>query len=275
MSIKQGDLAPEISGANLVTDAPWSLKGQAPAHLVLAFVGITGGSPGDMFAGVLEAAWNSFKSSQPPFVMAIIAGYQSSGLGGVAKKETIQDLKAAIQKFKITIPVILSPDSWFTYLFMDVPGPALYCLHWEAASTAYRVAKMKPSWQPGSAQQQLNDLLAACGIGADIIPIGGGGGPPETRPLTPPSVIPMPVFMQFLGGPTSDGGGIGITFGGHPIPIPPWDPLRALGPSGRDAQLGLWITGLAAQIGDADSRNQLSKAGIHAIKTALAHLEQG
>lgn len=272
MSVNEGDLAPEISGMDLVTNTPWSLKAQADAHVLLAFTAITGSSPFDQEASALGAVWNTLNgNTDSPFKMAIIAGYK--GPGSPPPQETQQELKAAIQKFQITCPVVLAPQSWITYLLPNRKAPALYCLHWEAG--AYTVPKMGgilSGIKPGGTDkitQDILDFLDGCGVHK--------AGIPRPDPFANlGGLLTLPVILMFIGGVLSDGGGWGIPFGGgRPIPVPPWDPLRFLGSAGRDALVGLAVAGIAGQIGNPDLRNQVWQAGIRAAKSSLDHLDEG
>jgi hypothetical protein len=51
--------------------------------------------------------------------------------------------------------------------------------------------------------------------------------------------------IRILFGVTNDGGGLGITPGGKPVPIDPWGPLMRLAPAKRDVLLGMAISELA------------------------------
>jgi len=99
--------------------------------------------------------------------------------------------------------------------------------------------------------------------GRASLPVIGGGRP--THPLVPPQPVPTPMIMFFLGSPTTDGGGVGIPFGGgRPIPIDP-------GPF-HDALAGLSVVALAEQLGDAGAAAQMRRAGIETAKSAVSRL---
>ena len=264
MSIKVGDLAPEISGTDLSNAGTWSLKGQAPATVFLALAPLTGPAVDDIANG-LVGVWNTLDgNTEQPFSMALITGYVP-GTQPPAE-ETAAATKAAIEKYNINFSVIHAAGSWKTYLIPDVENPAWYCLHWEEASGAYRVHKLTTSVPQGGAVVLKNHLLTMLqGCGVKI-------GQPQGRPVRPLDHTVLPQILWFLGSPTTDGGGVGIRPGGHPIPIPPGDPLHVLGPAGRDAIIGLYVAALGAQLSDAELGDKVKRSGISAAKSALGKL---
>jgi hypothetical protein len=275
-----GDIAPEISGTDLVTDKPWSLKAQADKDVMLAFTAITGSSPFDLEASALAAVWSTLNGKTvAPFTMAIIAGYKQ----GSPPQETVPDLKVAIQKFQITCPVVLSPQSQIAYTIPEPNKiPALFCLHWNAKAGGYKVGSIFTGIKSFDTKKITQDILAfldACGVklgsGDDgTVSVDGGGGGLEAQPPTVVESPTLPVFLQLFGGVTGDGGGWGLTFGGRPIPIPPWGPLQFLGPAGLDAVVGLTVAGLAGQMTDGPHRDQVWQAGIQTAKAALDQFDE-
>jgi hypothetical protein len=263
MSVKVGDVAPDFSGTDLVKNAPWSLYAQKKATVFLSLAAITGAG-GDVEAAVLEDIWTTYNGNTiEPFTMALIGGYAGGG-GQNPPSEKEADLKAAIAKAKISFPVILSPQTWGTYTKFDVSTPAWYCLHWDDVQADYICIELVTG-NPGTVDQlrkKLTDMLNARGVKLKG-PVIGGGRP--THPLVPPQPVPTPMIMFFLGSPTTDGGGVGIPFGGgRPIPIDP-------GPF-HDALAGLSVVALAEQLGDAGAAAQMRRAGIETAKSAVSRL---
>jgi hypothetical protein len=272
MSIKVGDIAPEISGTDLVKNVPWSLKGQATATVFLALAPLSGPAVDDIANG-LVAVWNALGKTDLPFSMALVTGF--APVTGPLVPETKESLQAAIKKYKIPFPVVAGPDSWKTYIIPDVKTPAWYCLHWEQASGAYRVNKLTSGVPQGGAEKLKNDLLAMlhdCGVTVGESVWGGGPPEPAPAPFRPLDPTLLPMILWFLGSPPTDGGGTGIRPGGKPIPVPPGDPLWILGAAGRDAIIGLYIAALGAQISDAEMSDKIKRAGISAAKAALGKL---
>lgn len=265
MSVDIGDVAPDFSGTDLTSNAPWSLYGQAPAHMLLAFTALTGASPFDYEAEALAAVWNTLNGkTAEPFAMAIIGGIK--GPGGPAPQETAAELTAAIKKFQITCPVVLAPPEWFTYLFPTHPAPSRYCLHWEDGE--YIVGDIKTgvgSVDVDALASEIVENLKGCGVHV--------GARPNPSFVNFGSLLAIPVLMQLFGGIASDGGGTGLTFGGRPIKVGPWDPLQPLGTPGRDAAAGLAIASLASQIQNREARTQIWRAGVSLARTSIDRLE--
>ncbi len=279
MSVKKGDVAPEISGTDLVTNSSWSLKAQAMADVLLAFTPLTDSVVAGVHGPALVEIWNALGGkADPPFKMAVISGYKA--LGGSPPKEKPEDateVKAAIKKFQITFPVVSSPESHKKYTMPDVIGPTFYCLHWHPEDKAYKVGTLYTGFKLADTKQTIKallDFLYSCGVNKNAVDSIGGSPDPKPFMLAALGTMLLPVILQFIGGVTADGGGWGITPGGKKIPFPPWDPLHTLGPAGHDALIGLTVAALAGNISDPVFRGQVRKAGVLAVKAAVDQLEK-
>lgn len=102
---------------------------------------------------------------------------------------------------------------------------------------------------------------------------------PEPLPnemAEPPSKLKhwWKTFLLLIGGVDVDAGGVGITPGGKKVPIPPWDPMRYLGPAGRDALTSLAIAEMAGQLHDPALRDRIRREGLRAAQVAIQHLKE-
>jgi len=67
--------------------------------------------------------------------------------------------------------------------------------------------------------------------------------------------------IKILFGVINDGGGLGLTPGGHPVPIGPWDPfIEAVRHESRDAIIALGIYEAASLLGDAHIRGEIAQS---------------
>ena len=78
--------------------------------------------------------------------------------------------------------------------------------------------------------------------------------------------------MMLFGGVESGGPGVGITYAGKPIPIPPHE-WKRLSPLKRDLLLGFAVRNLASVIEDPQRRDLLKKAGLDLVDAAIRQLE--
>src|ERR1043166_959070 len=170
MSVKVGDVAPEISGTDVVTNAPWSLYAQAKADVLLGFTQITGpNSP--IEAPGLQAIWDKYNGKTVnPFKMAVVCGAPPDNPAGV---------KAAIAKAKFTFPVLLNPNTLPTYILPDLSLPAWYCLHWEEGAKQYRAHQLvlASSGTVQAFEGLLTNMLNNCGVTLGSSSSSGGTGP--------------------------------------------------------------------------------------------------
>jgi thiol-disulfide isomerase/thioredoxin len=230
---------------NVLNDAAWSLQAQAGKTVLLAFSGITWCGPCQAEAPGLQAVWQDFQSNTM-FTMAIISGTFSG-------EENPASLMSAISNFGITFPVVPGATYWDNY---DVGGvPTLYCLKWNAAQNRHDVGAVHVG---AMNKDGIVAFLADCGV------------EPKSDPLG--KQVWAAVWLMLFGGVGADGGGIGITPGGKPVPIGPWDPLRYLGPAGRDTLVGLAMAEMSGRIEDRALRERARKNGIETARAAVEKL---
>ena len=254
MPLGIGDVAPPIVGTDVVNNKPWSLAEQANKTVLLAFSGMTWCGPCALEAPALEAVWQQLSGNTlPPFTMALISGRFEG------EEEDPQALQSAIANFGITFPVVPGASYFEAY---DVHGvPRLFCLRWNGEAGRHEVCAIHHG-ATGTAEeikQGILGFLYGCGV---------------TETHAPSVEHWAATFLLLFGGAGSDGGGIGITPGGQPVPIPPWDPMRHLGQAGRDALTGLAVAELAGQLRDPERRDQVRRAGIRAARVSVGRLDE-
>jgi thiol-disulfide isomerase/thioredoxin len=253
MPLNIGDIAPLITGTDVVSNQPWALADQANKTVLLAFAGITWCGPCMAEAPALEAVWQELRGcTYPPLSMAIISGKFS-------EEEDPQKIQNAIANYGITFPVVPGTGYWPAYKIISVP--TLYCLGWDEESDRHKVCAIKvgASGTTLEIKQSILDFLFGCGL---------------SRIARKPSTYWAAVYLLLFGGVGTGGGGVGITPGGEMIPIPPRDPLRYLGPAGRDALTGLAVAELSGQINDPDQRSRVLRDGLRTAQVAIQRLEE-
>ncbi len=254
MPLNIGEVAPPITGTDIVNNQSWSLTDHANKKVLLAFSGITWCGPCKIEAPALEAVWQKLHgNTNPPFTMAIISGSFSGN------DEDPQVLQDAIANFGITFPVVPGASYWPAYKVVGVP--TLFCLGWNGESNQHEVCAVHTGASGTTAEimQNILDFLYGCGLSETVIPF------LDNWEAT---------FLFLFGGVSTDGGGIGITPGGKPIPVPPWDPMRSLGTAGRDALTGLAVAEMAGQLRDPDSRRRIRLDGLRTAQAAIKRLEK-
>jgi thiol-disulfide isomerase/thioredoxin len=158
MPLNIGDLAPLITGMDVVSNQPWALADQANKTVLLAFAGITWCGPCMKEAPALEAVWQELRGcTHPPLAMAIISGKFS-------EEEDPQALQTAIANYGITFPVVPGASYWPTYKIEFVP--TLYCLGWDEESKRHKVCAIKvgASGTTEEIKQSILDFLYGCGL---------------------------------------------------------------------------------------------------------------
>jgi hypothetical protein len=201
-------------------------------------------------AQALQAVWMKLAGkTMPSLTMAIISGNFSS-------EENPQALQNAIATYGITFPVV--PGNSYFPIYKVSSVPTLYCLIWDEVDSCHRVCVFHIG---ATGEEGILALLSSCGL-------------EELGLLEPYKGHWAATFLLLLGGVASDAGGLGITPGGKPIPIPPWDPMRFLGRAGRDALTGLAVAELAGQLRDPRLRNKVQQAGIKAALESVKRLDE-
>jgi len=80
--------------------------------------------------------------------------------------------------------------------------------------------------------------------------------------------------IRILFGVTSDGGGLGLTPGGKPVPVDPWGPLHQVAPAQRDVLLGLAITELAKLAHSPAAHDEIKKVGSQVMHLGMEKIRR-
>lgn len=80
-------------------------------------------------------------------------------------------------------------------------------------------------------------------------------------------------LIYILFGVIQDGGGLGLTPGGHPVPIDPWGPLMSvLEPGTKQALIGLLVRELGALVEDPVGAKAMEALGAALVRTAMRQM---
>ncbi|WP_437625675.1 TlpA family protein disulfide reductase [Sorangium sp. So ce1151] len=245
MTLNPGQPAPPITGTDVNSGLPWSLKDHVGKTVLLAFSGITWCGPCQLEAPELELVWQELQGN-PTFHMAIISG-------SFAGDENGPGLLNAIQKYGVTFPVVPGSSYWSVY---DIAGvPTLYCLSWNKQTERHEICCVHVG---ATDKSGILEFLAQCGFEPR-------GGRARSRYWA--------ALMVILSGGTGDGGGWGVV-DGKVVPIPIWDPLAYLGPAGRDVLVGLAMAEMTGHLADPVLRGRARQVGIDVARASLERLER-
>jgi hypothetical protein len=170
----------------------------------------------------------------------------------VSVNDPVGSLAAAIQQFGITFPVLMSPGTDTAYQVEGVP--TLYMLDKTHTITAVHVGV--PSFDPADIKAAILEALGACDC--------------KSMPVSINRYWAAVVYILF--GVIQDGGGLVLTPGGKPIPI---DPMRGLGPAGRDALRALATAELSTQVENRAHGRAIRTAALTAAKASVDALLAG
>ena len=78
--------------------------------------------------------------------------------------------------------------------------------------------------------------------------------------------------MMILFGVTQDGGGLGLTPGGKPIPIDPWGPLSKMSADKKDVLINLAISELTKAMKDSKAAGEIELAALKSAEASMRTL---
>jgi peroxiredoxin len=238
MTLAVGTSAPPFSGIDVLTDQQFSLADHAGKCVVLIFSGLTWCPPCQAEAPHLAALWQELEGATLPPVQFVIVSVGDS-----------DSLPAVADNFGITFPVVQSPGTQQAY---DVSAvPTAYFIDSNGTICGVHVGFQGPA---DAFKDGIREELEHCGC-------------------MPKKNLKIDRYwaatMTILFGVTQDGGGIGITPGGKPIPIDPWGPLHGLGRHGQDAVRALAAAELATQLDDRASALAIRKSALTAARASI------
>jgi hypothetical protein len=238
-----GDPAPLFSGEDLRTGETFSLADHKGKIILIAFLGLGYDGWSRDMGPVLQKLWEESQESMviPSTQIVLIS---------VADDPTA--LAEFLENNGITIPIV---DSYGIYPQYDTEQvPTLYVVNPDM--------KICNAVEWGhcpdeNLEQELRDFILACRINMVWPPV---------------NPVHWLAVMRILFGVTQDGGGLGVTPGGTPKPIDPWDPLRRMAVEKRDLLIELAIGELAGQLKDVKARRDLESRALEGVGTAVKNL---
>jgi thiol-disulfide isomerase/thioredoxin len=230
-------MAPQFTGTDAITNKTVSLSDFNGKCVLLSFAGLTWCEPCQAEAPVLAAVAQSY----PEPVQFLMVSVQDSA-----------SLAAAVQQFGITFPVLVSPGTDTAYQVDAVP--TLYML--DKTHTITDVHVGIPDFNAADINAAILEALGSCDCS-------------RTRPGISGYWAAV-IYIIF--GVIQDGGGLGRTPSGHPVPV---DPLRGLGPAGRDALLALATAELSTQMADRAQGIAIRNTALTAAKASIDALLAG
>ncbi len=239
-----GDPAPLFSGIDILTNTTFSLADHKGKCVLVAFHGVTWCSPCQFAVPLLQEVWTEYGQANLPVQFVVVSVNESPS-------------PAALQQLGITMPWLIDPSI-----------PSLY----EVGTSVPKYFFLDPDLKIGKIQSGLfsNDPEGQKdGIREAI---------EECLPERPPWLREPyweAVAILIFGGVIRGGGGVVITPGGKPIPVPPGDPLRRLSADKRDALIGLAASELARRITDPAARRDLERGALETVDAAVKRLLAG
>jgi peroxiredoxin len=232
-----GDPAPLFSGTDVLTNQTFSLADHGGKCVLVAFHGYTWCGPCTFAAPLLQEVWGEYEQLPVQFVVVSVNENPSP---------------AALQQAGFTMPWLTDPSIPALYE-VGAGVPKYFFL--DASLTIVRIQSGLFSSDAEGQKAGVRGAIDAC---------------------LEPSHLREPywaaVALLIFGGVIWGGGGVVITPGGKPIPVPPGDPMRHLPVEKRDALIGLAASELARRISDPVSRRDLERSGLKALDAAVKRL---
>lgn len=243
-----GDPAPQFSAVDVITGQPHSLSDYAGQVVLLIFSGPSWCPPCQFEAPILVDLWNEFGSSyatpKVQFLMISCFGNESP-----------QQFKTAVEGFGITFPALLNPNQTITDLYEVSGVPQLFVVNTEGIICDKHGGAGPPA---DALHDDIYNMLIACGAA-------------EPKSLKT-DFSKWAAVMTILFGVTQDGGGLGITPGGKPIPIDPWGPFMRLSAEKKDVLLQLAISEMANGVRDYRTASGIKTMALKGAEASMKKL---
>jgi len=168
--------------------------------------------------------------------------------------ETPQQFKNAVEDFGITFPALLNPNQTITNLYEVSGVPQLFVVDTEQIICDKHGGAGPPA---DALHDHIYNMLIACGAA-------------EPKPLK--SISKWAAVMTILFGVTQDGGGLGITPGGKPIPIDPWGPFMRLSAEKKDVLLQLAISEMAKGVKDYETASEIETMALKGAEVSMKRI---
>jgi hypothetical protein len=169
--------------------------------------------------------------------------------------ESPQQFKTAVEEFNITFPALLNPNQTITNQY-DVNGvPQLWVVDTEQKICAQHGGAGPPA---DALYELIYNMLIECGTA-------------EPKSFKP-DISKWAAAMTILFGVTQDGGGLGITPGGNPIPIDPWGPLVRLSADKKDLIMQLAISEMAKGVKDFKTASGIESMALRGAEASMKQI---
>lgn len=243
MPLNIGDAAPNFTLKDVLTGQTHSLSDYQNQNVFLIFSGPSWCGPCQLEAPVLEELWQVFGQgiSNTEFLMLSVS-------------ENEQSFKTAVQNFGLTFPCLYDPNNsvWTQYLVEGVP--TVYVINEEDKVCNFHVGITTPS---DALYTELYSFLIECGSS-------------DKQPAKDLSRWVAAVTIIF--GVTQDGGGLGLSPGGKPIPIDPWGPLLRMSPDKKNVLMNLAISEMTKSVTAVRTASEIELAALKSAEASMKKL---
>ena len=171
--------------------------------------------------------------------------------------ESPQQFKTAVENFGMTFPALLNPDQAITEQYEVAGVPTLFVVNTQQKICNIHVGAAPPA---DAVRDHIYNMLIGCGAAV-----------PKSLKL---DLSKWAAVMTILFGVTQDGGGLGITPGGEPIPIDPWGPFMRLSAAKKDVLLQLAISEMAKGVKDYKTASGIETTALKGAEAAMQKITQ-
>ena len=243
-----GDPAPHFSAVDVITGETHSLSDYAGQVVLLIFSGPSWCPPCQFEAPVLVDLWNDFGGSfaTPKVQFLMISCFDN---------ESPQQFKTAVENFGITFPALLNPGQAITEQYEVTGVPTLFVVNTEQKICNIHVGAAPPA---DAVREHIYNMLIGCGAAV-----------PKSLKL---DLSKWAAVMSILFGVSQDGGGLGITPGGKPIPIDPSGPFMKLSADKKDLLLQLAISEMAKGVKDYKTARGIETTALKGAEAAMRRI---
>jgi peroxiredoxin len=243
-----GDPAPQFSAVDVITGETHSLSDYEGQVVLLIFSGPSWCPPCQFEAPILVDLWNDFDGSfaSPKVQFLMISCFDN---------ESPQQFETAVENFGITFPALLNPNQAITEQYEVTRVPSLFVVNTEQKICNKHVGAGPPA---DAVHDHIYNMLIGCGAA-------------EPKSIKT-DLGKWAAVMTILFGVTQDGGGLGITPGGKPIPIDPWGPFMRLSAEKKELLLQLAISEMAKGVKDYKTANGIETMALKGAQASMKRI---
>ena len=242
-----GDPAPQFSAVDVINGNTYKLSDYAGRIVLLIFSGPSWCGPCQFEAPVLQELWQVFSkvicAPQTQFLMV-----------SCFDMETPQAFKTAVQNFGITFPALLNPNQKINTLYEVFAVPTLFVIGKDQKICNIYQGASPPA---DTLYDEIYSSLIGCGSCDKRL----------TADLSRWAAV-----IRILFGGTQDGGGLGLTPGGVPIPIDPSNPFFRMSPEKKDVLMNLAISEMTKSLKDSKTAGEIELAALKSAEASMRTL---